>query len=53
MYRDEQVAAVSATRLHNIAGTYTGKDDPVAIVRTQSIFPAPEESSSRTCSATS
>jgi fructose 1,6-bisphosphate aldolase/phosphatase len=40
---DEQIAAVSATRLHNIAGTYTGKDDPVAIVRTQGIFPAPEE----------
>jgi fructose 1,6-bisphosphate aldolase/phosphatase len=40
---DEQIVAVSATRLHNIAGTYTGKDDPVAIVRTQGIFPAPEE----------
>jgi len=40
---DEQIAAVSATRLHNIAGTYTGKDDPVALVRTQGIFPAPEE----------
>lgn len=40
---DEQIAAVSATRLHNIAGRYTGKDDPVAIVRTQGIFPAPEE----------
>jgi fructose 1,6-bisphosphate aldolase/phosphatase len=40
---DEQVVSVSATRLHNIAGTYTGKDDPVAIVRTQGIFPAPEE----------
>jgi fructose 1,6-bisphosphate aldolase/phosphatase len=39
----EQIAAVSATRLHNIAGVYTGKDDPVAIVRTQGIFPAPEE----------
>jgi fructose 1,6-bisphosphate aldolase/phosphatase len=39
----EQTASVSATRLHNIAGTYTGKDDPVAIVRTQGIFPAPEE----------
>jgi fructose 1,6-bisphosphate aldolase/phosphatase len=39
----EQVVAVSATRLHNIAGRYTGKDDPVAIVRTQGIFPAPEE----------
>lgn len=40
---DEQVASVSTTRLHNIAGTYTGKDDPVAIVRAQGIFPAPEE----------
>jgi len=40
---DEQVASVSATRLHNIAGKYTGKDDPVAIVRTQGIFPAYEE----------
>ncbi len=40
---DEQTVAVSATRLHNIAGKYTGKDDPVAIVRTQGIFPAPEE----------
>jgi fructose 1,6-bisphosphate aldolase/phosphatase len=39
----EQIAAVSATRLHNIAGKYTGKDDPVAVVRTQGIFPAPEE----------
>ena len=39
----EQIVAVSATRLHNIAGKYTGKDDPVAIVRTQGIFPAPEE----------
>src|SRR5262249_14585370 len=40
---DEQIVSVSATRLHNIAGTYTGKDDPVAVVRTQGIFPAPEE----------
>src|SRR3990167_3641428 len=40
---DEQVVAVSATRLHNIAGKYTGKDDPIAIVRNQGIFPAPEE----------
>ena len=39
----EQVASISATRLHNIAGKYTGKDDPVALVRTQGIFPAPEE----------
>lgn len=41
--RGEQIVSVSATRLHNIAGKYTGKDDPVAIVRTQGIFPAPEE----------
>ena len=40
---DEHVVSVSATRLHNIAGTYTGKDDPVAVVRTQGLFPAPEE----------
>jgi fructose 1,6-bisphosphate aldolase/phosphatase len=29
--------------MHNIAGTYTGKDDPVAVIRNQGIFPAPEE----------
>lgn len=40
---DEQIVSVSATRLHNIAGKYTGKDDPVALVRTQGMFPAPEE----------
>lgn len=40
---DEQIASISATRLHNIAGKYTGKDDPVALVRTQGMFPAPEE----------
>ncbi len=39
----EQIVSVSATRLHNIAGKYTGKDDPVALVRTQGMFPAPEE----------
>jgi len=39
----QQAAAVSAQRLHSIAGTYTGKDDPVALIRTQGIFPAPEE----------
>ena len=39
----EKAAAVSAQRLHSIAGTYTGKDDPVALVRNQRIFPAPEE----------
>ena len=39
----EWAASISATRLHNIAGAYTGKDDPVALVRNQGIFPAPEE----------
>ena len=40
---DEQIVSASATRLHNIAGKYTGKDDPIALVRNQGIFPAPEE----------
>ncbi len=40
---NEQIVSLSATRLHNIAGKYTGKDDPVMIFRTQGIFPAPEE----------
>ncbi len=40
---EEQIAAISATRLHNVAGKYVGKDDPIAIVRTQGMFPAPEE----------
>ena len=39
----EIAAALSTQRLHNIAGTYTGKDDPVALIRNQGIFPAPEE----------
>ena len=43
---DQRAVSISATRLHNIAGSYTGKDDPVAIVRNQGIFPAPEELSS-------
>lgn len=32
-------AVASTSRLHNIAGKYVGKDDPVAIVRTQKQFP--------------
>jgi fructose 1,6-bisphosphate aldolase/phosphatase len=36
-------AVVSTTRLHNIAGKYTGKDDPVMLVRTQGSFPATGE----------
>ena len=42
-YDEEPAAAISAMRLHNIAGTYTGKDDPIALIRNQGIFPAPEE----------
>ncbi len=42
-YPDQQVVAVSTDRLHTIAGEYKGKDDPVALVRTQGVFPAPEE----------
>lgn len=38
---DREIAAsVSTTRLSLIAGKYVGKDDPVAIVRAQSGFPA-------------
>jgi fructose 1,6-bisphosphate aldolase/phosphatase len=39
----QQVVSVSTDRLHTIAGEYKGKDDPVAIIRNQGIFPAPEE----------
>ncbi len=39
----EECVAVSTTRLHNIAGKYVGKDDPVMIVRVQSQFPATGE----------
>jgi len=35
--------SVSTTRLHNIAGKYTGKDDPVMLVRVQGVFPATGE----------
>jgi len=40
---NQKTVAVSAQRLHSIAGKYIGKDDPVALIRTQGIFPAPEE----------
>ena len=40
---NEPTVAVSAQRLHNVAGAYTGKDDPAAVVRNQGAFPAPEE----------
>jgi fructose 1,6-bisphosphate aldolase/phosphatase len=39
----EQAAVVATSRLHNIAGRYTGKDDPVMLVRTQMNFPATGE----------
>lgn len=39
----ELAAAVSTSRLHNIAGKYTGKDDPVMLVRVQQKFPATGE----------
>ncbi len=38
-----QAVAISTQRLHNIAGKYTGKDDPVALVRVQGEFPATGE----------
>lgn len=42
-YPQEQAVAVATSRLKLIAGRYVGKDDPVAIVRVQKIFPATEE----------
>src|SRR3989338_6469241 len=36
-------AVASTSRLHNISGKYVGKDDPVAIVRTQKQFPSTGE----------
>lgn len=37
---DEPVAAVSTEKLVDVAGEYVGKDDPVAVVRSQSGLPA-------------
>lgn len=42
-HSQEKIVAVSTTRLHNIAGKYVGKDDPVMLVRTQKDFPATGE----------
>jgi fructose 1,6-bisphosphate aldolase/phosphatase len=39
----KQAVSVSTTRLHNIAGKYTGKDDPVMLIRSQHDFPATGE----------
>jgi len=40
---DQQAVSASTSRLHNIAGKYTGKDDPVMLVRVQKDFPATGE----------
>ena len=45
--------AVATPRLHNIAGKYTGKDDPVMLVRVQMDFPATGEILAPTASLTS
>jgi len=37
---DEPVASVSTEKLYQVAGEYVGKDDPVAVVRSQSGLPA-------------
>jgi fructose 1,6-bisphosphate aldolase/phosphatase len=42
----EPIMAATTDRLHNIAGTYVGKDDPACLVRLQKQFAATEE----TCS---
>ena len=43
---NEPIVSASTDRLHNIAGTYVGKDDPICIIRTQKRFPATEEAGS-------
>jgi fructose 1,6-bisphosphate aldolase/phosphatase len=42
-HENMQALSASTDRLHSIAGHYVGKDDPIAIIRNQGIFPAPEE----------
>lgn len=43
---NDPIVSASTDRLHNIAGTYVGKDDPICIIRTQKKFPATEEAGS-------
>ena len=43
---DEPILVATTDRLHNIMGTYVGKDDPAAIIRLQKNFPATEEACS-------
>ncbi len=40
---NEPIISTSTTRLHNIAGKYVGKDDPIMIARVQRPFLATEE----------
>jgi fructose 1,6-bisphosphate aldolase/phosphatase len=40
---NEPIMSATTDRLHNIAGTYVGKDDPAALVRLQKQFAATEE----------
>ncbi len=42
----EPILNATTDRLHNIAGTYVGKDDPAALMRLQKNFPATEEACS-------
>jgi fructose 1,6-bisphosphate aldolase/phosphatase len=42
----EPIYSATTDRLHNIAGTYVGKDDPAALMRLQKEFPATEEACS-------
>ncbi|MBI1971873.1 MAG: fructose 1,6-bisphosphatase [Candidatus Aenigmarchaeota archaeon] len=39
----EPIVSATTDRLHNIKGTYVGKDDPAMIIRLQKTFPATEE----------
>lgn len=39
----EPILSATTDRLHNIAGSYVGKDDPAALIRLQKNFPATEE----------
>ena len=42
----EPILDATTDRLHNIAGVYVGKDDPICVIRTQKNFPATEEAGS-------
>ncbi|MCL4365252.1 MAG: fructose-1,6-bisphosphatase [Candidatus Marsarchaeota archaeon] len=42
----DPILSATTDRLHNIGGTYVGKDDPAALIRLQKDFPATEEACS-------